>query len=70
MVNCGVYDPEILQENYQIQNSDTTLGNSPTNNQFPRQQSPQLQTRGVNRQREGTARRHVPETRDVFWQGH
>jgi hypothetical protein len=40
IINNGVYDSELLQENCQIQNSDTALVNSPTKDQATYQQPP------------------------------
>ena len=44
-----VYDLEFLQESYQIQNSNKSMGNPPTENHVSHQGSPQRQILEVNR---------------------
>jgi hypothetical protein len=59
-----------LQENFQIQNTDKMLDNTPTENRVTHQQSPWRQILEVSRQKENAASRHVPETKNMFLQSH
>jgi hypothetical protein len=66
VINRRINDPEYLQENYQIQNSDKTLAKPPLENHVTNQQSPWRQILEVARQKERATRRHVPEAQDTF----
>jgi len=65
-----VYDLEFLQENFDIQNTDKTLDNTPTENRVTHQQSPWRQILEINRQKESAASIHMLETKDMFLQSH
>ena len=52
VINRRVYDLEFLQENFQIQNTDKTLDNPPTENKITHPQSPWRQILEINRQKE------------------
>jgi hypothetical protein len=65
-----VYDLEFLQESYQIQNSDKSMGNPPTENNVSHHRSPQRKIPEVNRQKESATRKHMRETQDTILQSH
>ena len=59
-------DLEILQENYQIQNTDKTFDNPLTEDHVIYHQSLQRQILEVNRQKESATRRHARNTRHIL----
>jgi hypothetical protein len=63
MINRRVHDL-VLQENYQIKNSDKTLDNTPTENHVAHQRSPRRHIPEVDREKESSTRRQVPDTQD------
>jgi hypothetical protein len=70
VTNRRVYDLEFLQENFQIQNTDKTLDNTPTENHVTHQPSPWRQILEVSRQKESAASSYMPETKHTFLQSH
>jgi hypothetical protein len=59
VIKRRVYDLEVLQKNYQIQNNDKRLARPPIEDHVTAQQPPQRQRPEVNGQDESATRRHV-----------